>query len=60
MAVGHTLLVTVYYLLTRQEVYHDLSPQQLDADLQARAKKRALQQLQALGFDVTLSPKAAA
>jgi len=57
VAVGHTLLITVYYLLTRQEDYHDRSPLQLDAELRARAKKRAMQQLDALGFDVTLSPK---
>lgn len=56
-AVGHTLLITVYYLLTRQDVYHDLSPLQLDEELRARAKKRAMQQLQAMGFEVTLSPK---
>jgi len=57
VAVGHTLLITVYYLLTRQEDYHDLSPLQLDEELRARAKKRAMQQLEAMGFDVTLSPK---
>ena len=57
VAVGHTLLVTVYYLLSRQEDYHDLSPLQLDAELRARAKKRAVQQLVALWFEVTLSPK---
>jgi transposase len=57
VAVGHTLLVTVYYLLTRQEEYHDLSPIQLDAELRERAKKRAIQQLEALGYDVTASPK---
>ena len=57
VAVGHTLLVTVYYLLTRQDVYHDLTPAQLDVGLRARATKRATQQLQALGYEVTLAPK---
>ena len=56
VAVGHTILVTLYYLLTRQEAYHDLSPQQLDADLRARTTKRAKQQLEAMGFTVTLTP----
>jgi transposase len=60
VAVGHTLLVTVYYLLTRQEDYHDLSPTQLDAELRARATKRAIQQLEALGFKVIPSPNPAA
>lgn len=57
VAVGHTLLITVYYLLTRQEDYHDLTPVQLDADLRVRATKRAQQQLEALGYEVTLAPK---
>jgi len=60
VAVGHTLLVTVYYLLSRQEDYHDLTPLQLDAQLRARTQKRALQQLQALGFEVTLSQRSQA
>ena len=57
VAVGHTLLITVYYLLTRHEDYHDLTPLQLNEELRDRAKKRALQQLDAMGFEVTLSPK---
>lgn len=57
VAVGHMLLITIYHLLTRQDVYHDLTPTHLDADLRARATKRAKDQLQALGFDVTLTPK---
>ncbi len=57
VAVGHTLLITIYYLLTRKEDYHDLSPLQLNEDLRAHAQKRAMQQLEAMGFEVTLSPK---
>jgi len=57
VAVGHTLLITIYYLLTRQEVYHGRPPLQLDEKLRARAKKRAMQQLEVMGFEVTLSPK---
>jgi transposase len=60
VAVGHTLLITVYHLLARQDVYHDLSPLQFDAELRARAQKRATQQLQALGYDVTLTLKSQA
>ena len=60
VAVGHTLLTTIYYLLSRNEVYHDLSPLQLDKQLRARATKPALQQLQDMGFDVTLSPNTVA
>jgi transposase len=56
VAVGHSLLIAIYYVLTRQEPYHDLTPAQLDADLRARATRRAKQQLEALGFTVTLTP----
>jgi transposase len=57
VAVAHTLLVTIYYLLTRKEPYHDFSPAQLDADLRARAAKRAQQHLEALGFAVTITER---
>ena len=60
VAVGHTLLVTVYYLLTRHEEYHDLSPVHLDAELQARETKRAIRQLEAKGYTVTRSSDPAA
>lgn len=60
VAVGHTLLVTVYYLLTRQDDYRDQSPMQLDAKLRTRAKERAIQQLKALGFAVTVTSNPAA
>ncbi len=56
VAVGHTILLTAYYLLVRQDTYHDRSPAQLDAHRRERARQRAVAQLQALGFDVSLTP----
>jgi transposase len=60
VAVGHTLLVTAYYLLLRHDSYRDPDPSQLDERLRKRTRQRALAQLQALGFDVTLTPHDAA
>jgi hypothetical protein len=54
VAVGHTLLITAYYLLLRHDTYRDLDPTLLDQRLRARTRQRALAQLQALGYDVTL------
>jgi transposase len=56
VAVGHTILVTAYHLLTRKETYHDLDPRQLDDRRRARAERRAVDQLNALGYEVTLTP----
>ena len=60
VAVGHSLLIALYYVLARHEPYRDLSPAQLDADLRARATQRAKHQLEALGFAVILTPKSGA
>ena len=55
VAVGHTLLVTVYYLLLRRYTYCDFDPSVLDERLRKRTRQRALAQLHALGYDVTLT-----
>jgi transposase len=55
VAVGHTLLVTVYYLLLRRDTYRDFDPSVLDERLRKRTRQRALAQLHALGYDVTLT-----
>jgi hypothetical protein len=56
VAVGHTILITAYYLLRRQDTYQDASPAQLDERRRERACQRAVAQLQALGFEVSLTP----
>src|SRR6266545_1857491 len=55
VAVGHTLLITAYYLLLRHDSYRDLDPSQLDERLRKRTRQRALAQLHALGYDVALT-----
>ena len=57
VAVGHSILVIAYHLLTRNEDYRDLGPAYLDEKRRERAKRRALAQLDALGFAATLTPK---
>jgi transposase len=59
MAVGHSILVIAWHLLTNDCDYQDLGGDffvRRDAD---RARQRAVAQLQALGYQVTLEPLAA-
>jgi transposase len=56
VAVGHALLTTVYYVLARQDTYRGPDPVQQEQHLRARTEKRALRQLQDLGYTVTLTP----
>jgi len=60
VAVGHALLTTVYYVLARQDTYRGPDPVQQEQHLRARTEKRALRQLQDLGYTVTLTPLAQA
>src|SRR5437762_1887320 len=58
MAVGHSILVIAWHLLTDDCDYADLGGDYFvrrDAD---RARQRAVAQLQALGYQVTLEPLA--
>jgi transposase len=58
MAVGHSILVIAWHLLTEDCDYHDLGGDffiRRDTD---RARQRAVAQLQALGYEVTLQPAA--
>jgi transposase len=60
VAVGHSILVVAWNLLTNNCDYNDLGGDyfvQRDAD---RQRQRAVAQLQALGYYVTLEPVAAA
>ena len=58
MAVGHSILVIAWYLLTNDCDYRDLGGEffiRRDTD---RARQQAVAQLQALGYHVTLQPAA--
>ena len=56
IAVGHSLLVTGYYMITRQTDYADLGANYYDERDREGAKRRAVKKLQQLGFEVQLAP----
>ena len=57
VAVGHSILVIAYHLLKNHDTYRDLGPTYLDERRRARAQQRAIEQLQVLGYQVTITPK---
>ncbi len=57
VAVGHAILVTAYFLVSRHTTYREPDPSQFDDRRRARVRQRALDQLRALGYHVTLAPK---
>ena len=56
VAVGHSILVTAYYLLTRGGLYEDLGETHFDQRERAALVSRSLHRLRALGYVVHLEP----
>ncbi|HNP42361.1 MAG TPA: IS110 family transposase [Nitrospira sp.] len=54
VAVGHSLLVTGYYLITRERHYTDLGALYFDERDREAVKRRAVKKLQQLGYHVEL------
>ena len=54
VAVGHSILVIAYHLLTRQQAYSDLGANYFDERDRQAVAKRCLNRLQKLGYQVTL------
>ncbi len=54
IAVGHALLVTGYYLMTRQQSYQDLGNAYFDERNREPVKRRAIRKLEQLGFQVQI------
>jgi len=54
VAVGHTILVIAYHLLTRKQAYADLGANYFDERDRQAVTKRCLNRLQKLGYQVTL------
>ena len=52
VAVGHSLLVTGYYLITRQTKYEDLGGNYFDERDREAVKRRAVKRLEKLGYQV--------
>ena len=59
IAVGHSLLVTGYYLITRQTTYQDLGDNYFDERDREAVKRRSVLRLEQLGYRVELVPPAA-
>ncbi len=60
VAVGHSILVIAYHMLTRNEPYHDLGANYLDEHDRKAVERRAVRRLERLGYRVTLEPVAQA
>jgi transposase len=58
VAVGHSILVIAYHLLTRQTTYSDLGVQYFDERQHEAVERRLVRRLQGLGYKVTLEPAA--
>jgi transposase len=59
VAVGHSLLVAGYYLITRHQMYEDLGDNYFDQRDREQVKRRAVKRLEKLGFQVHLTPATA-
>ena len=57
VAVGHSLLVAIYHVLKDEVEFTDLGPDYFDRLEPERLRRYLVKRLQALGYDVTLSPK---
>jgi len=54
LAVGHSVLVALYYMLTRHEPYHDLGADYFDGRQRDHVQRRLIHRLERLGYAVTL------
>ncbi len=54
MAVAHTILVNIYYMLTRGTAYSDLGGNYFDERDRQATIRRAVRRIEALGYTVTL------
>lgn len=57
LAVGHSILVIFYHLLTHDVEYHDLGADFFDRLTPERLRRYLVRRLSDLGYDVTLTPK---
>jgi transposase len=60
VAVEHSILISVWHMLTTEQPYHDLGGDHFTRLNPERVARRAISQLNQLGFTVTLSPVEAA
>ena len=60
VAVGREILTIIYYMITRQRSYQDLGVHYIEERDRVAIQKRAVRQLQNLGFNVSLTETAPA
>jgi len=56
IAVGHSVLVMIYHILTKRTPYRELGGTSFDAREQDHVQRRLVHRLERLGFAVTLAP----
>lgn len=56
MAVAHSILVIVYYVIKRQEPYRELGAKYFDQQCPEATKQRLVKRLEQLGYQVALAP----
>ena len=54
VAVGHSVLVAIYHMLTRKEPYRELGAQYFDGHEREHLQQRLVHRLERLGFAVAL------
>jgi len=60
LAVAHSLLISIYYMLTRGLQYQDLGATYFDLRKRIQVKKRLVRRLEAIGYAVSVQPVAVA
>ena len=58
VALGHTILVMIYHILTRREPYQELGVAYFDQLERQRVEQRLVHRLERLGYKVALQPRA--
>ncbi len=56
VALGHTVLVIIYHILTRRQPYHELGVAYFDQLDRQRVEQRLVRRLERLGYAVSLQP----
>ncbi len=57
VALGHTILVMIYHILTRREPYHELGVAYFDQLERQRVEQRLVHRLERMGYTVALQPR---
>jgi transposase len=56
VALGHTILIIVYHILTRQTTYQELGADYFDRQEREQLQRRLVRRLEGLGYQVALQP----